>query len=117
MNVHSRYIKAFSALLVAALLFAVIPAGVVKAATITVCPVGETCDYHTIQGAIEAASAGDIIEVAYGTYDYESEGQPSPEGLIKVNKPLTIKAAAGVRPIIDASGFNGAFKIWHSNRW
>lgn len=78
--------------------------------------IGET-GYFTIQSAINAASAGDIIEVADGTYNYVSEGEPAPDGLIKVNKPVTIKAAEDgndIRPVIDGTGFNGVFKIWHS---
>jgi len=119
MKVHTRLIKAFSALLIAALLFAALPAGetVAQTTTITVCPVGETCDYHTIQGAINAASSGDIIEVWDGTYDFTSEGEPVPAGLIKINKPITIKAAVDgneTRPIIDSTGFDGAIKMWHS---
>lgn len=67
--------------------------------------------HSSIQGAVNAASSGDTIHVAAGTYTYESEGSPVPAGLIKVTKPLTIKAADGTRPIIDGSGFDGVFKI------
>jgi len=67
--------------------------------------------FTAIQAAIDAASSGDTINVTDGTYTYESEGEPDPAGLIKVTKPVAIKAADGVRPVIDGSGFDGVFKI------
>ena len=77
---------------------------------------GGTMIFSSIQEAIETASVGDTIEVADGTYDYESEGiSPESAGMIKVTKPLTIQAADDgndVRPVIDGTGIDGAFKIW-----
>ena len=69
--------------------------------------------HETIQAAIDAATtlSGYVISVPAGTYDYISEGSPAPSGLIKVTKGVTIKAAAGTRPIIDGSDFDGVFKI------
>jgi parallel beta-helix repeat protein len=67
--------------------------------------------FSSIQDAVDAASTGDTIEVAAGTYTYATEGSPAPSGLIKVTKALTIKAADGVRPVIDGTGFDGVFKI------
>ena len=67
--------------------------------------------YCRIQNAIDDAAHGDVIEVADGSYTYLTEGSPLPSGLIKVTKGVTIKAATGVRPVIDGSGFDGVFKI------
>lgn len=106
-------------LLVLGVRFAALPVAHVKAANEwTVCLAGPpTCDFATIQGAINAASPGDTILVSDGTYNSTTEGSPVPEGLIKVTQPLTIKAREDgneIRPVIDGSGFNGIFKIWHS---
>lgn len=75
MKVHTKLIKAFGALLIAALLFAALPAGTAKAqTTITVCP-GGGCDYTSIQAAIDAVEAAVVteattfvIDVALGEY-------------------------------------------------
>lgn len=69
--------------------------------------------YNTIQSAIDDVTTthGDVITVGAGTYNYISEGSPVPSGLIKVTKGITLKAADGVRPIIDGTDFDGVFKI------
>ena len=73
------------------LLFAAVPGESVSAATISVCP-GGTCDYTTIQAAVTAAaSTGDTITVAAGTYNET----------VSVSKSVTITLA-------DAVVVNGA---------
>lgn len=117
MKVHTKFIHAFGALLIAALLFAVLPAGEVKAqTTITVCPTGGGCDYTSIQLAHDNAIAGDIIVVKDGTYDITTE-PVAEKGLVNIYKQITIKAEEdgnGIRPVINASGRDGVFKI-HAN--
>ena len=114
MHRKMKILKWLVFMLAVALLFTAQPATKVMGQTgdtWSVCLEG-SCDFTTIQSAIDAANAGDTIEVSAGTYNYDSEGSPDPAGLIKVTKPLTIKAADGTRPIIDATGVNGVFKIW-----
>jgi len=69
-----------------------------KAATINV-----PADQPTIAAAIAAASAGDEIILAAGTY--------TERGLI-INKDLTISGSSAAATTIDADGFSGSiFKI------
>ena len=56
-------------------------------------------DHTTIQGAIDAASIGDSIAVAVGTY--------TPVSTINVNKGLTLFGASESGVIIDASAVAG----------
>ncbi|HYE79488.1 MAG TPA: right-handed parallel beta-helix repeat-containing protein, partial [bacterium] len=70
-----------------------------RAATITVCPAGPpTCDYSSIQAAINAASDGDVIAVGAGTYN-ES---------LRIDKELTIDGDSPGSVIINVSGENSA---------
>ncbi|MCD6361427.1 MAG: hypothetical protein J7M38_11275 [Armatimonadetes bacterium] len=76
-------------------------AGGVQAATITVGPGGApTYDYATIQAGIDAASSGDTIQVASGTY-YEN--------IIWTDKTLQIVGTAPCT--VDGSDFGSVFYI------
>ena len=73
-------------------------------------------EFSSIQAAHDAATAGDTIIVADGTYTVATE-PVAPVGLVNIYKQITIKAADdgnGVRPVIDATGRDGVFKI-HAN--
>lgn len=49
-------------------------------AALTVCPAGPpTCGYATVQAAVDAAAAGDIIQVAAGVYT-DLHPRPAPAG-------------------------------------
>jgi len=70
-------------------------------------------DYPTIQAAIDAATNGDTINVAAGTYSpavLSWDGY----GFLRINKPLTLKGAGSSNTIIDGqhlhsviSGYDG----------
>ena len=51
---------------------------------------GVTVNYATVQGAINAAEAGDVVEIAAGTFD---------EALV-INKSITVKGAANGETVI-----------------
>jgi predicted outer membrane repeat protein len=64
-----------------------------SAATLTVCESGPpTCGFSNIQSAVNAASSGDTIEIAAGTYT---------DGLIDIEKNLTLQGAGAERTIIN----------------
>jgi hypothetical protein len=97
MRTRGLQVMAVVSLLVGLLGTAVSSAPSAAAATITVCASG--CDFTTIQAAVTAASGGDTITVAAGTYDET----------VTIDKSLTIdgaqegvSAATGARPIAGA---------------
>ena len=69
-------------------------------------------DFATIQGALNAAVAGDTIEVASGSYSeklvFPSSGQ--------AGAPIVLTAAPGPRPVIDGTGVNGANMVFINSR-
>lgn len=72
----------------------------VQADTITVCPSG--CDFTSIQAAVAAASADDVIDIAAGTY----------QGILTIDKNLTLEGAgAGNTTITSGSPEVGASSI------
>lgn len=97
---------AFAALMIALLVFSVLPVRTAWAATLCVNPGGTSGCYATIQAAITAASPGDTITVAAGTYN---------ESNITVNKSVTILGNPGDAnpgpgsnaPIIDGGSAPG----------
>lgn len=66
MEFDYKPIKLLSILMIVVMLFVMVPMGEVEAATI---PVGSGETYTTIQGAVDNASSGDVIEVQADTYE------------------------------------------------
>jgi hypothetical protein len=64
---------------------------VARAGDLTVCPTGPpTCDYDSIQAAVDAANDGDVVKVATGVYI----GVSAREGVtqvVYVSKTVTIR--------------------------
>ncbi|MEM7586381.1 MAG: hypothetical protein AAF560_23520 [Acidobacteriota bacterium] len=74
-------------------------AGSSSAVTLTVC--ASSCDYTSIQSAIDAASNGDTLSLSPETFV---------EGDIQVDKDLTIKASSG-QAIVDGDGELSVFEV------
>lgn len=84
--------RVFLSLTLALAIVFIIGTGTLEAATLTVCPAGPpTCDYSSIQDAIDDASSADTVEVRAGTYN---ENITMKDGVDVVNNP-------GDTPVID----------------
>jgi parallel beta-helix repeat protein len=75
-------------------------ASLASAATLCVNPEKNSGCYATISAAVAAASAGDVIQVATGTYKEQ----------VVITKALSLVALNGDKPVIDATGLpNGIY--------
>ena len=63
--------------------------------------VGPNATYRTIESAVNSAVAGDTILVQTGTYNEN----------VVVAKAVTIKAASGATPVVDAGSRGPAFRV------
>ena len=64
---------------------------VARAGDLTVCPAGPpTCDYDTIQAAVDAATDGDVVKVASGVYIGVSAREAVTQ-VVYVSKTVTIR--------------------------
>lgn len=67
------------------------PSEAARAASYTVCEAGPpTCDYDSIQGAVDAAEDGDVIKVAAGTYNGINQRFGHAQ-VVYLDKSLTIR--------------------------
>jgi len=79
------------------------PPKLTQAASFNVCPAGPpTCDFSTIQAAVDAATSGDTITINSGTYI---------ENVVIVGKTLTIQGAGEDITIVDGNESGSVFAI------
>jgi pectin methylesterase-like acyl-CoA thioesterase len=79
------------------------PPVLTRAANYTVCTAGPpTCDYSTIQAAVDASLSGDTIIVASGIYT---------ENVSIIGTSLTIEGSGTVSTIVDGNASGSVFTI------
>jgi hypothetical protein len=99
-NIFQRTILAASSLLTAGLILlallwflsdGVMPVQAAPTAELHVCPSGSpTCDYASVQAAVDAASPGDLIKVATGVYTGVN-GYGGLSQVIYISKTVTLR--------------------------
>ena len=102
-----RFIKVLGLLLVVGLLFAALPVGKAQATTLCVNPGGTDGCYASIQAAINAASAGDTINIAAGTYSESLGGYRD----LELFKSLNLIGAGATQTIIQLTGLSHGIEI------
>lgn len=95
---NTTTVRTISTLLLSLLVSLIFTAGA-HAATLSVCASG--CAHSSIQGAIDSASDGDVIELAPETFL---------EGNLLVDVDVTIRASSG-QPVVNGNGALTVFKI------
>ena len=87
------------------LVLAAVLAPTLHADTLSVCPDGGGCDFTSIQAAIDAASDGDVVAIAAGTYLLD-------ETIDTLGKAITLRGTtdASGRPVTTIDG-QGALQL------
>jgi parallel beta-helix repeat protein len=82
------------------------PPAAVRAADLTVCPAGPpTCQYTTIQAAVDAALDGDLIRVATGTYSGVHQRAGTSQ-TVYISKTVTLRG-----------GYSPDFSTWDAETY
>lgn len=102
-----KILKIFGLLLVVGLLFAVAPTEQAQADTLCVNTDGSGGCYTSIQAAINAASAGDTINIAAGTYSESLTGYRD----LELFKSLNLIGAGSTQTIIQLTGLQHGIEI------
>jgi len=87
-----------------------LPPASATAAEWRVCPAGPpACDYATVQEAVDAAAAGDVVKVAAGLYT-DIHARPSPAGY---NGPAVITQVVYIsQSLTMRGGYSADFAAW-----
>jgi hypothetical protein len=92
--------RRFSVLFLWSICLCFVLGNVGMSATITVGPSG---DYQTVQAAVDAAQAGDVIEISSGTYVEDVSIGDINQPLVNRKDEITLKAAEGATVTIEAA--------------